>query len=164
MDKELQFLIYNTPQENVKVDVVVKDETIWLTQKAMAALFDVEISSISRHLKNIFEEREIDEKVVVAKIAITTQHGAIADKTKTKDINFYNLDAIISVGYRVNSARATQFRIWATKTLKRKGRKSKQQADQKAEAEYEVFNKTQKINSDFDKEIKKLKQKEEGNE
>jgi hypothetical protein len=106
MNKETQFLIYNTPQENIKIDVVVKDETIWLTQKAMAALFGVQTPAISRHLKNIFEEGEIDEKVVISKMETTTIHGAIADKTQTKDTNFYNLDAIISVGYRVNSAKA----------------------------------------------------------
>jgi len=116
--KELQFLIYNTPQENVKIDVVVKDETLWLTQKAMAALFDVQVPAISKHLKNIFEEGELDETMVISKMEITTVHGAIADKTQSKEANFYNLDAIISVGYRVNSAKATHFRIWATKTLK----------------------------------------------
>jgi hypothetical protein len=77
MNKELQFLIYNTPQENIKVDVVVKDETIWLTQKAMAALFGVQTPAISKHLKNIFHEGELDEKVVVSILEITTQHGAI---------------------------------------------------------------------------------------
>jgi hypothetical protein len=118
MNKELQFLIYSTPQENVKVDVVVKDETIWLTQKAMGELFDVQTPAINKHLKNIFEEGELDERVVISKMEITTAHGAIAEKTQTKETNFYNLDAIISVGYRVNSARATQFRIWATKVLK----------------------------------------------
>ena len=118
MNKELQFLIYNTPQQDVKVDVVVKDENIWLTQKAMATLFDVQIPAISKHLKNIFEEGELDEIVVISKMEITSQHGAIADKTQTNKPNFYNLDAVISVGYRVNSAKATQFRIWATKTLK----------------------------------------------
>jgi hypothetical protein len=118
MNKELQFLIYNTPQENVKIDVVVKDETIWLTQKAMAALFDVQVPAISKHLKKIFEEGELDEKVVVSILETTTEHGAIEGKTQTQQTQFYNLDAIISVGYRVNSAKATQFRIWATKTLK----------------------------------------------
>jgi hypothetical protein len=118
MNKELQFLIYNTPQENVKVDVVVKDETIWLTQKAMAALFGVQVPAISKHLKNIFAEGELDEKVAVSILEITTQHGAIADKTQNIETQFYNLDAIISVGYRVNSSKATAFRIWATKTLK----------------------------------------------
>jgi len=118
MNKEIQFLIYNTPQENIKVDVVVRDETLWLTQKAMAMLFDVQVPAINKHLKNIFEEGELDEKVVISKMETTTIHGAIADKTQTKETNFYNLDAIISVGYRVNSSKATQFRIWATKTLK----------------------------------------------
>jgi hypothetical protein len=118
MNKELQFLIYRTPQESVKIDVVVKDETIWLTQKAMAALFGVQAPAISKHLKNIFDESELDEKVVVSILEITTQHGAIANKTQTVSANFYNLDAIISVGYRVNSSKATQFRQWATKTLK----------------------------------------------
>ncbi|HEM4335565.1 TPA: virulence RhuM family protein, partial [Streptococcus suis] len=84
----------------------------------MARLFDVSISSISRHLKNIFEEGELEEKVVVAKIANTTQHGAMADKTQTKEISYYNLDAIISVGYRVNSQKATKFRQWATSVLR----------------------------------------------
>ncbi len=116
--KELQFLIYNTPQENIKVDVAVKDETIWLTQKAMAALFGVQVPAISKHLKNIFAEGELDENVAVSILEITTQHGAIADKTQNIETQFYNLDAIISVGYRVNSTKATQFRIWATKTLK----------------------------------------------
>jgi len=116
--KELQFLMYTTPQENIKIDVVVKDETIWLTQKTMAALFDVQVPAISKHLKNIFEEGEVEEKVAVSILEITTQHGAIAEKTQNIETRFYNLDAIISVGYRVNSAKATQFRIWATKTLK----------------------------------------------
>lgn len=118
MNKELQFLIYNTPQFNTKINVVVKDETIWLTQKAMAELFDVKVPAISKHLKNIFEEGELDEQLVISKMETTTDHGAIANKTQTKQTNFYNLDAIISVGYRVNSTKATQFRIWATNTLK----------------------------------------------
>lgn len=116
--KELQFLIYNTPQEGIKVDVAIKDETIWLTQKAMSELFGVQVPAISKHLKNIFQEGELEEKVVVSILEITTQHGAIADKTQNKETKFYNLDAIISVGYRVNSSKATAFRQWATKTLK----------------------------------------------
>ena len=84
----------------------------------MAALFDVQVPAISKHLKNIFEEGEVEEKVAVSILEITTQHGAIAEKTQNIETRFYNLDAIISVGYRVNSAKATQFRIWATKTLK----------------------------------------------
>lgn len=118
MEKDFRFLIYRSAEEDVSIDAVVKDETIWLTQKAMAELFDVDRSTISRHLKNIFQEGELNEEVVIAKIATTTPHGAMADKTQTKDSQFYNLDAIISVGYRVNSRRATHFRIWATGVLK----------------------------------------------
>jgi hypothetical protein len=109
MSKELQFLIYSTPQEDIKVDVVMRDETIWLTQKAMGELFGVDRSVITKHLGNIFNEGELEEKSNVQKL-----HIANSDKP----IKIYNLDAIISVGYRVNSTKATQFRIWATKTLK----------------------------------------------
>lgn len=118
IDKEMRFLLYHDAEDDVAVNAAVLNESIWVTQKAMAELFDVDLSTISRHLKNIFDEQELDEKVVIAKIAITTQHGAIAGKTQTRDTNFYNLDAIISVGYRVNSRRATRFRIWATGILK----------------------------------------------
>lgn len=116
--KEIQFLIYSTPKEDVKIEAVVKDETLWLTQKAMSELFGVKVPAISKHLKNIFEEGELEESVVISKMETTTQHGAIKDKTQQKETQFYNLDAIISVGYRVNSAKATHFRIWATKVLK----------------------------------------------
>lgn len=118
MNKEISFLIYSTPEADENVKVFVKDETIWLTQKAMAELFDVDRTSISRHLKNIFTEGELDEKVVSAFFAHTTPHGAIEGKTQTSETKFYNLDAIISVGYRVNSRKATHFRIWATSVLK----------------------------------------------
>lgn len=118
MDKELNFLIYNTPDEDVSIRAAVKDESIWLTQKAMAELFGVGVPAISKHLKNIFEEGELEEKVVVSILEITTEHGAIEGKTQTKPTRFYNLDAIISVGYRVNSRKATNFRIWATGILK----------------------------------------------
>lgn len=112
---EIQFLIYDAGE---KVEVLVQDETIWATQKAIAELFDVDRTSISRHLKNIFETDELDEKVVCAEIAHTTQHGAMEGKTQTKPVKYYNLDAIISIGYRVNSQKATKFRIWATDVLK----------------------------------------------
>jgi hypothetical protein len=118
MSKALQFLIYHTPAGSAKVDVIVKDETLWATQKAMAALFGVQTPAINKHLKNIFAEGELDESVVISRMETTTEHGVIAGKTQTKSTMFYNLDAIISVGYRVNSAKATQFRIWATQTLK----------------------------------------------
>lgn len=88
MENDFNFLVYQTAQENVSVNALVKNETIWLTQKAMAELFDVDKSSISRHLKNIFNEGELDEKVVVAKIATTTQHGAIEGKTQNKETQF----------------------------------------------------------------------------
>lgn len=118
MAKDFNFLVYNTPDKDIKVNAVIKDDTIWLTQKSMAELFGVQTPAISKHLKNIFEEGELEEKVVISKMETTTQHGAIADKTQTSETNFYNLDAIISVGYRVNSIQATHFRIWATKVLK----------------------------------------------
>ena len=118
MDKnELQYQLYRLDNDN-EINVIVKDETIWLTQKAMGELFNVDRTSISRHLKNIFESGELEEKVVCAEIAHTTQHGAMTDKTQTSMTKFYNLDAIISVGYRVNSLKATRFRQWATKILK----------------------------------------------
>lgn len=115
---EFPILLYTTPEGAVKVNAVLKDESIWLSQMAMTQLFEVDKSSVSRHLKNIFAEGELDEQVVVAKIATTTPHGAIVGRTQEHAVNFYNLDAIIAVGYRVNSRRATQFRIWATKVLR----------------------------------------------
>lgn len=118
MTKETQFILYQLPDEEGIIQVIIKDETMWATQKAMAQLFDVGVPAISKHLKNIFQEGELDEKVVVSKMEITTQHGAIEGLTQTNDANFYNLDAIISVGYRVNSTKATKFRIWATGVLK----------------------------------------------
>jgi hypothetical protein len=130
---EMQFLLYESDE---KIEVIMKDETIWATQKAIAGLFGVDRTSISRHLKNVFETGELVEEVVSANIAQTTEHGAIAVKTQTKDVKFYTLDAIISVGYRVNS--------------------------QKAIGEYKEFNRHQKIVSDFDQEIRKIQ--EGGNE
>lgn len=118
MNNEMNFLIYNVPGEEASVSVIVKDETIWLTQKAMAELFGVGVPAISKHLKNIFEEGELMEEVVISILETTTEHGAIAGKTQTNRTKFYNLDAIISVGYRVSSRKATNFRIWATGILK----------------------------------------------
>lgn len=118
MENTFQFLMYQSADEDVVVNAVVKDESIWLTQKAMAELFGVQVPAINKHLKNIFVEGELVEEAVVSKMEITTPHGAMAGKTQTRATKFYNLDAIISVGYRVNSHRATQFRIWATGVLK----------------------------------------------
>lgn len=118
MKNDFYFLIYNTPNDNISINAVIKDESIWLTQKAMAELFSVKTPAISKHLNNIFTDGELDENVVVSKMEITTPHGAIPSKTQTIQTRFYNLDAIISVGYRVNSRKATQFRIWAAGILK----------------------------------------------
>jgi len=109
---EGQILFYTTPDGEIKLDVLFSDETFWLTQKKMAELFGVDRSVITKHLRNIFSEGELEEKAVCAKIAHTASDG------KRYNTSYYNLDAIISVGYRVNSSKATQFRIWATKTLR----------------------------------------------
>ena len=106
------FILYTTPSGDVKLNVTIQDETLWLTQKMMAELFDCSVDNISLHLKNIFIDNELDENSVVEDFSITATDGK---KYKTKH---YNLDAIIAVGYRVNSSRATQFRIWATKVLR----------------------------------------------
>lgn len=107
-----EFLLYTTPNGKVKVEIFLQDENIWLTQKRIAALFDAGVNTINYHLKEIFRSAELSEKAVIRKIRIT------ADDGKKYETNFYNLDAIISVGYRVNSLQATQFRIWATERLK----------------------------------------------
>ena len=115
IQKQLQFLMYSTPDEDVKVSALVKDETIWLTQKAMGELFGVNVPAISKHLKNIFEEGELQENSTVSILEIVQEEGSRRVK---RNVEYYNLDAIISVGYRISSARATQFRIWATSVLK----------------------------------------------
>ena len=111
MSNEIQFLLYTMPDDEGNVQVVIKDETLWCTQKAMAQLFGVDRSVITKHLKNVFETQELVENSVCAKIAHTAEDG------KTYQTNFYSLDAIIAVGYRVNSLKATRFRQWATKIL-----------------------------------------------
>ncbi|MCK5783829.1 MAG: virulence RhuM family protein [Desulfobacterales bacterium] len=113
-----EILLYKNEQGNIKIDVHLQDETVWLSQEQMALLFAKDRTTINRHISNIFKEGELDEKVVCAFFAHTTQHGAIAEKTQTKDVKYYNLDVIISVGYRVKSQQGTQFRIWATQRLK----------------------------------------------
>ncbi|WP_044918934.1 virulence RhuM family protein [Enterocloster clostridioformis] len=114
----MEMILYHSDDGDVSVNAYIKDETLWITQKAMAELFGVQVPAISKHLKNIFHDGELEERVVVSKMEITTPHGAIDGKTQTMEAKFYNLDAIISVGYRVNSKKATHFRIWATKILK----------------------------------------------
>ena len=111
---EIQFILYQLPDENGKVQVVIKDETIWATQKAMAQLFGVNIPAISKHLKNIFDEEELRPDTTVSKMEIVQMEG---EREVKRETTFYSLDAIIAVGYRVSSLRATHFRQWATKIL-----------------------------------------------
>ena len=226
-DQTTEFLLYTAPNGAVKVEVLLSNESIWLTQKRMAELFGVGVPAISKHLKNIFDSGELAEEVVISILETTTEHGAVAGLTQTQQVKYYNLDAVISVGYRVNSAQATQFRIWATALIKEYiikgfamdderlkngrffgkdyfrellervrsirtserrntftmesfaesvdkflsfneyrilegfGSVSRKQAELKAIAEYEKFNKQQRIESDFDREVKKLLQKKD---
>jgi hypothetical protein len=113
-----EFLVFTKQNGEDGIEVRVQNGNVWLTQKAMAALFDVQIPAVSKHLKNIFQAGELDEKVVISILETTTEHGAIEGKIQTQQTQFYNLDAIISVGYRVNSVRATAFRQWATGILR----------------------------------------------
>ena len=110
-----EFILYTTPNGDVKLEVFLQDETIWLTQKMMAQLFEVEINTINYHLKEIFKSGELDEKSTIRKIRIVQKEGT---RSISREVDYYNLDAIIAIGYRVNSTRATQFRIWATQVLK----------------------------------------------
>ncbi len=115
MSNELEFIVYNTPEEDIRINAAVKDENVWLTQKGMAELFGVGVSAIAKHLQTIFESGELSYEATVSKMETAQQEGK---RNVIRQVDFYNLDAIISVGYRVNSRRATQFRIWATKILK----------------------------------------------
>jgi len=115
MDREVQFLLYNMPEDSGKVQVVIKDETIWCTQKAMAQLFGVGVPAVSKHLKNIFEEGELSPEMTISKMETVINRGKRGEVNEF--IDFYNLDAIIAVGYRVSSLKATRFRQWATKIL-----------------------------------------------
>lgn len=117
-DQTTEFLLYTAPNGAIKVEVLLSNESIWLTQKRMAELFGVGVPAISKHLKNIFDSGELMEEVVISILETTTEHGAVAGLTQTQQVKYYNLDAVISVGYRVNSAQATQFRIWATQLIK----------------------------------------------
>ncbi len=113
-----QILIYQSTTGNIKIDVRLENETVWLTQNQMALLFGKGRTTITEHIGNIFKEGELNEKMVCRDFRHTTQHGAVKGKTQTKNVKYYNLDVIISVGYRVKSQQGTQFRIWATKRLK----------------------------------------------
>ena len=116
--KQDQVVIYQTEDGQTQIDVCLENETVWLTQAQMAELFQKDRTVITRHINNIFKEGELEREEVSVKIAHTTQHGAIEGKTQTQELMLYNLDVIISVGYRVKSKRGTAFRIWARKVLK----------------------------------------------
>ena len=115
MTHHQQFLLYTAPDGAVKVEVYFNDETVWLTQKALAELFGVKVPAINKHLKNIFDSGELTREETISKMEIVQREG---ERDVARDVEFYNLDAIIAVGYRVNSYQATRFRIWATKTLR----------------------------------------------
>lgn len=115
LPEESQFFFYTTPDGGVRIDVFFYDETIWLTQKRMAALFGIDVRTVNEHLQNIYKGAELSEDQTIRKFRIVQKEG---EKDVDREVAFYNLDAIISVGYRVNSAQATQFRIWATRTLR----------------------------------------------
>lgn len=186
-----EFLLYTAPNGAIKVEVLLSNESIWLTQKRMAELFGVGVAAISKHLENIYQSGELHREATVSILETVQQEGV---RQVTRKLEYYNLDAVISVGYRVNSAQATQFRIWATQLIKEYiikgfircntftmesfaesvdkflsfneyrilegfGTVSRKQAELKASAEYEKFNKQQRIESDFDREVKKLLKK-----
>ena len=113
--KQISYILYKADGENVKVNALLKDESIWLTQNSLAELFDVNVPAVSKHLKNIYECGELDEDSTISILETVQKEGTRSVK---RNVTFYNLDAIISVGYRVNSAKATKFRIWATNVLK----------------------------------------------
>lgn len=110
--------IYQAKDGSTQINVQLEEDTVWLTQAQMAELFERDRTVIGRHISNVFSENELDENVVCANFAHTTQHGAVKGKSQSKDVKYYNLDVIISVGYRVKSTQGTQFRIWANQILK----------------------------------------------
>ena len=113
--KQISYILYKADEEDVKVNALLKDESIWLTQKSMAELFDCSTDNIGLHLKNVYENGELEKNRTTEEISVVQKEGTRSVK---RNVTFYNLDAIISVGYRVNSAKATKFRIWATNVLK----------------------------------------------
>src|SRR5690606_15465064 len=113
-----EIILYQNAEGTIKLDVRLEEETVWLNQSQIATLFNKGRSTIAEHIQNVFEEGELDEKVVCREFRQTSQHGAIPGKTQETDVKHYNLDVIISVGYRVKSPQGTQFRMWATQRLK----------------------------------------------
>lgn len=113
-----EIILYQSQEGTIKIDVRLEDETVWLTQAQMAELFGKGRTTVTEHIQNVFAEGELDENMVCRNFRHTTQHGAIEGKTQEKGVKYYNLDVIISVGYRVKSPQGTQFHIWATQRLK----------------------------------------------
>lgn len=151
-NNETKFLLYKTDNSNISIDVIISNETLWTTQKAMAELFGVGAPAISKHLSSIFESNELDKEVVISKMETTTQHGAIEGKTQSKETNFYNLFTMQEFANSID--RFLEFQEY--KVLPNNGSVSITNAKAKASLEYDQFNKTQKINSDFDKQIKRI--------
>ena len=114
-NKEMRMVLYHAQDDDVSVNALIENETLWVTQKAMAELFDVDRSVITKHLSNIYSDNELSKEATCAKIAQVQNEGG---RSVTRKVEYYSLDAIISVGYRVNSKKATAFRIWATNVLK----------------------------------------------
>ena len=139
MNREVQFLLYDMPEDSGKVQVVIKDETIWCTQKAMAQLFGVGIPAVSKHLKNIFDEGELSPEMTISKMETVINRGKRGEVNEF--IDFYNLDAIIAVGYRVSSLKATRFRQWATTILKEYIRKGFAMDDERLKQGTALFGK-----------------------
>lgn len=113
-----EIILYRPDEFAEHIEVRIDEETVWLNRQQMAVLFGRDVKTIGKHINNVFSEQELVKEVVVAKFATTTQHGAIKGKTQTSKVDYYNLDVIISVGYRVKSKQGTQFRIWATNVLR----------------------------------------------
>jgi hypothetical protein len=138
MANELQFVLYNIDQEDIKIRVAVQDETLWATQRGIAELFGVSTATVNEHFKNIFDSGELQKEATIRNFRIVQTEGT---RQVTRNVDFYNLDAIISVGYRINSQRATKFRIWATNILKEFIKKGFVLDDDRLKQGETVFNK-----------------------
>ena len=141
-----EIIIYQSNELTSHIEVRIEEETVWLNRHQIAELFGRDVKTIGKHINNVFSEGELDKELVVAKFATTTQHGAIKGKTQTKQVSYYNLDVIISVGYRVKSKQGTQFRIWANKVLKDYLLKGYALNNRMNRIEDSVYNLNQKVN------------------
>ena len=141
-----EIIIYQSNELTSHIEVRIEEETVWLNRHQIAELFGRDVKTIGKHINNVFSEGELDKELVVAKFATTTQHGAMKGKTQTKQVSYYNLDVIISVGYRVKSKQGTQFRIWANKVLKDYLLKGYALNNRMNRIEDSVYNLNQKVN------------------